>query len=170
MSSDVRDIILRSQGSPNCIWLVELIAHGHGFAEITQSQRERGTVVTSGPSREIEQVYPSPSAPSILACCRRSSCTHPARHSRVWTRLLSGPQRGPRSVSETHGYLNSHVNLVAHESVMYHRIREGRYDAESVRPHEARHWHRQAYGGFGEIRALSSRDIGHAAAYTGGEG
>jgi len=48
---------------------------------------------------------------------------------------------------------------------MYHRIREGRYDTEGVGLHEARHWHRQAYGGFGDIRSLSSREIGHAAGY-----
>jgi hypothetical protein len=51
------------------------------------------------------------------------------------------------------------------DPIMYHRIREGRYDTEGVGLHEARHWHRQAYGGFGDIRSLSPRDIGHAAAY-----
>jgi len=49
--------------------------------------------------------------------------------------------------------------------MMYHRIREGRYDTEGVGLHEARHWHRQAYGGFGDIRTLSPREIGHAAGY-----
>lgn len=36
---------------------------------------------------------------------------------------------------------------------------------EGVGLHEARHWHRQAYGGFGDIRALHPRELGHAAAY-----
>lgn len=49
--------------------------------------------------------------------------------------------------------------------MLYNRIREGMYDTEGVGLNEARHWHRQAYGGFGDIRALSPRDMGHAAAY-----
>ena len=49
--------------------------------------------------------------------------------------------------------------------MLYHRIREGIYDAEGVGRNEARHWHRQAYGGFGDIRNLSPREMGHAAAY-----
>ena len=49
--------------------------------------------------------------------------------------------------------------------MLYHRIREGRYDAEGVGLSEARHWHRMAYGGFGDVRALSSRELGNAAAY-----
>lgn len=48
---------------------------------------------------------------------------------------------------------------------MYRRIREGGYDAEGAGLNEARHWHRQAYGGFGDIRMLSPREMGHAAAY-----
>ena len=48
---------------------------------------------------------------------------------------------------------------------MYHRVREGQYETEGVGLREARHWHRQAYGGFGDIRTLAPRDIGHAAAY-----
>lgn len=102
---------------------------------------------------------------SIPTSRRRSRNTHPARHSRGRARLLSGSLHEPRSVSETHGYLNPYVNPVARESTLYHRIREGLYDAEGVGLHEARHWHRQAYGGFGDIRTLSPRDIGHAAAY-----
>lgn len=49
--------------------------------------------------------------------------------------------------------------------MLYHRIREGIYDAEGVSLDEAKHWHRQAYGGFGDIRALAPREMGHAAAY-----
>ncbi|KAF9793398.1 hypothetical protein BJ322DRAFT_1034470 [Thelephora terrestris] len=48
---------------------------------------------------------------------------------------------------------------------LYRRIREGQYDAEGVGLHEARHWHRLAYGGFGDVRALHPRELGHAAAY-----
>ena len=68
-------------------------------------------------------------------------------------------------MSDTHGYLNPYVNPAAHERNLYHRIREGRYDAEGVGLNEARHWHRQAYGGFGDVRSLTPREIGHAAAY-----
>ena len=100
---------------------------------------------------------------SILIC-RRSSSPHRRRH-RERTGLLSGSLHEPRSVSETRGDLNPYVNLVVHGRILYHRVREGQYDTEGVGTREARHWHRQAYGGFGDIRTLSPRDIGHAAAY-----
>jgi hypothetical protein len=51
------------------------------------------------------------------------------------------------------------------DPALYHRIREGRYDAEGVGLREARHWHKHAYGGFNDVRNLSSREMGHAAAY-----
>ncbi|KAJ6558555.1 hypothetical protein DFH09DRAFT_533930 [Mycena vulgaris] len=66
-------------------------------------------------------------------------------------------------------YYNAHA--VNPEPSLYdhawNRVRQysGSQLEQGVGMHEAKHWHRRAYGGLGELGQMSPAEIGHAAAY-----
>ncbi|KAJ7874697.1 hypothetical protein B0H14DRAFT_2717183 [Mycena olivaceomarginata] len=79
------------------------------------------------------------------------------------------PQFQPQPNWGGHDFYNAHAinpdpSLFDHA---FNRVRSysGSATEQGVGMHEAKHWHRRAYGGLGELGQMQPEEIGHAAAY-----